>query len=115
VLIPAWFTAKFVQMLWAPLAALIIAFLAGWRPGKGTVAVAAIIVLLLAADAAVIFLRYDPVVDLLRHTVSRLILQIAPLVYLLAADAFIPLLGSRSATSTARGRFFRQANANSTT
>jgi hypothetical protein len=92
VLIGGWMLAKTAQELYLPLIGIAVAAVLGWRPDRAALLLGALIVLQLAADALVILVSPDAPRELLRHSSVRLVLQVTPLAFLLAAQALAPQL-----------------------
>jgi hypothetical protein len=92
VLIGGWMLAKTAQELYLPLIGIAVAAVLGWRPDRAALLLGALIVLQLASDALVILVSPDAPRELLRHSSVRLVLQVTPLAFLLAAQALAPQL-----------------------
>ncbi|MEX1254764.1 MAG: hypothetical protein WEE64_10525 [Dehalococcoidia bacterium] len=91
-LIVVWITAKTAQELYLPLIGVALGVALGWRPDRAALLLAALIVLQFAADALVVLISPDQPRELLRHASVRLVLQMTPLVFLLAAETLSPQL-----------------------
>jgi hypothetical protein len=107
-LIGGWMVAKTAQELYLPLIGITVAAVLGWRPHRAAVLLAALIVLQLAAAALIILVSPDAPRELLRHSSVRLVLQVTPLAFLLAAEALAPQLALATEAAGERGKPTRE-------